>query len=261
MKVGIIGYGAIAQYLAQALPRIGAELVFVVAREGREIAVRDALGDVAVGGDILGAPELDVVVDCAGHQALRDHGYAVLRRGIDLVTVSIGALADDALRASLEEAARIGGSTLHLPSGALGALDALGSAAEGGLARVTYTGRKPPNGWKGSPAEDAVDLDGLTEAAVHFEGSARQAALAYPKNANVAAAVALAGVGFDATQVLLIADPDARANIHEVEAEGEFGSFRFEIAGETLPDNPRTSALAAMSVVKTVADRARSLRV
>ena len=105
---------------------------------------------------------------------------------------------------------------------------------------------------EGSPAEDRLDLDTLDQAATHFEGSARQAATLYPKNANVAAAVALAGAGFEATKVRLIADPGVAANIHEVKASGAFGSFTFHIEGRALPDNPRSSALAAMSVVAAI---------
>ena len=71
----------------------------------------------------------------------------------------------------------------------------------------------------------------------------------YPKNANVAAAVALASLGFDETSVQLIADPTLDKNIHEIKAHGEFGEFHFQIQGNSLPDNPRSSALAAMSVL------------
>lgn len=259
LRVGFIGYGAIARYVAKALPDIGAELSFVIAREGREDAARSVFGAVPVGRTIADAPDLDLMVDCAGHAGLRGHGAAILRSGCDLVTLSIGALADDKLRADLEQAARDGGAVLRLPSGAIGALDALASGAVGTLEGVTYTGRKPPKGWAGSPAEDVLDLESMTEAAAHFEGTARDAALRYPKNANVAAAVALAGVGFDLTQVRLIADPTVTENIHEVEASGSFGRFRFEIAGNTLPDNTRTSALAAMSVVKAIADAGRAI--
>jgi aspartate dehydrogenase len=117
---------------------------------------------------------------------------------------------------------------------------------------VRYTGIKPPGGWGGSPAEDALNLATLTAPAVHFTGSARAAALAYPKNANVAAATALAGIGFDATEVQLIADPAATQNTHRIEARGAFGSFDFTISGNALTDNPKSSALAAMSAVRAV---------
>lgn len=104
-----------------------------------------------------------------------------------------------------------------------------------------------------------LDVNTLTRSATHFSGTARQAALAYPKNANVAAAVALAGVGFDDTRVELIADPNIATNIHEITAEGTFGSFRFEISGHGLPDNPRSSALAAMSVMADLVERQKHI--
>ncbi|MHA6268273.1 aspartate dehydrogenase [Aliiroseovarius sp. CAU 1755] len=260
IKVGFIGFGAIAQYVAQKLPEIGGEIAFVIVREGRASAAKDAMGADVHALTSIGDACADVVVDCAGHAGLRDHGAAILRAGMPLVTVSIGALADDAFREALTEAARAGGTQLHLSTGAIGALDAIASAQVGTLEAVTYSGRKPPKGWKGSPAEDVMDLDNPgSDATVHFEGSAREAALKYPKNANVAAAVALAGLGFDKTQVQLIADPNVDANIHEITARGDFGELSFTILGKTLPDNTRTSALAAMSVVKMIAARMKAI--
>ncbi|MEM7431023.1 MAG: aspartate dehydrogenase [Pseudomonadota bacterium] len=252
MELGIIGKGAIAGYVQRALKDRGYTISVALLRSGSSLggAENDAPTTVYSADDLPAG--IEHMIDCAGHQALRIHGPTILRRGIDLTTVSIGALADDTLFEDLTAAATAGNSKLHLTSGAVGGLDALNAASAGNLKAVTYIGRKPPNGWKGSPAETQLDLDSLSDPTTHFDGTARDAALQYPKNANVAAAVALAGVGFDATHVELIADPTIGENVHEVHAEGDFGRFSFQIAGNALPNNPRSSALAAMSVVSTV---------
>ena len=255
LNMAIIGYGSVAQHVVE---RIGdhplVNVRTVICREGRDAAARVALGEdiepihTAEGLD----DSIGLVIDCAGHSGLHAHGAGVLARGVDLTTVSTGALADARLAIALEDAARAGGAQLQLVAGAIGAIDALAAAKTGGLSEVTYTGRKPPSGWAGSPAEQCLDLEHLSEPAVHFSGSARDAALRYPKNANVAATVALAGIGLDETAVRLIADPTIQANCHEVEARGAFGAFTFRIEGAPLPSNPRSSALTAMSAVRSI---------
>ncbi|MCP5072129.1 MAG: aspartate dehydrogenase [Rhodobacteraceae bacterium] len=247
MIVGIIGRGAIAGYVRDHLATSGHSLGAVLLRPERLTEFPDSL-HVASVTDL--PKNIDLMIDCAGHSALITYGADILRRGIDLITVSLGALADQQVFDELQDAARQGEAKLHLASGAIGALDCLKAARTGRLESVTYVGRKPPAGWMGSPAEEVLDLADLTKGhATHFKGTARKAAIAYPKNANVAAAVALAGVGFDQTRVELIADADIAENVHEIEAKGDFGSFSFQVRGRSLPDNPRSSALAAMSVV------------
>lgn len=254
MKIGIIGEGAIGRYVVKHLEARGITPQATLVRPAR-LRESGEINAVRVGSVAALPDDITLVVDCAGHGALIEHGASILERGIDLITVSVGALADAALQAHLTEAALAGGAQLHLASGAIGALDCLSAAKVGGLTQVIYSGRKPPQGWKGSPAEDSLDLDGLTAAATHFSGTARQAATQYPKNANVAAAVALAGIGFDETRVDLIADPAVAANIHQITAAGSFGTFTFQIEGNALPDNPRSSALAAMSVISAIERR------
>ncbi len=251
MKIGIIGEGAIGSYVRDKLLERGHELrALLLLPESLGNRAATPAGALCVASVAELPNDIDHMIDCAGHAALAAHGPDILRRGTDLTTVSIGALADEDLYRTLEQAAIDGRARLHLASGAIGALDCLRAARVGRLESVTYTGRKPPQGWIGSPAETRLDLDNLIEgAAVHFDGTARVAAREYPKNANVAAAVALAGLGFDDTRVQLIADPDIEENIHEVQAIGDFGRFSFEIRGHALPDNPRSSALAAMSVI------------
>ncbi|MEO1638729.1 MAG: aspartate dehydrogenase [Pseudomonadota bacterium] len=248
MKVAIIGSGAIGSYVRAALAEDDIREVARIVRAGKEAdGSPPAVSDV---GSLLERP--DLIVDCGGHAALAQHGSKALALGIDVLTVSLGALAEQDLHNRLEAAADDGGARLHLCSGAIGGLDALRAASMGGLDDVTYIGRKPPKGWAGSPAEERVDLSTLTVPATHFEGTARHAALDYPKNANVAAAVALAGIGFDQTRVRLIADPGVSENVHEITANGAFGHLTFTIAGAGLPENPRSSALAAMSVVAEI---------
>ena len=259
VRIALIGHGPIAAHVAAHLP-VGVQLIGALCRPGRDQAARAALG-VPVAQALQGLPgRPDLLVDCAGHSGLRAHGVAALGAGVEVLTVSVGALADAVFCAELEAAARAGGTRLCLASGAIGALDALAAAAMGTGLQVTYTGRKPPQGWRGSRAEKVLDLDALTAPATHFTGTARAAAQAYPKNANVAAAVALAGAGLDATRAELIADPGATANIHEIAAEGAFGRFRFQIEGLPLPGNPRSSALTALSLLAALRQRGAAIR-
>ena len=98
-------------------------------------------------------------------------------------------------------------SKFIIAKGAVGSLDILEAAKESGISKVEYIGRKPPKAWKGSRAEKIINLNYLQKKSeVHFTGNAREASKLYPKNANVAATIALMGIGFEKTKVKLIAD-------------------------------------------------------
>lgn len=255
-RVGLIGYGGIAQDVVAALREAGGGvgLVGALCRPGREAKARAALPGIPIldSLDRLLAHEPALVAEVAGQRAIADYGPAILRRGIDLVVISIGALAELNLMTALKAAASDGGGRILLPAGAIGGIDAIAAMRLGGLNAVRYRSRKPPAAWRGSPAEKVADLDTLKERTVLYRGTAGEAALLYPQNANVAAAVALAGLGFDATEVELVADPEAPGNVHEIEAEGTAGRFAIQLQGKPSRTNPKTSALAALSVARAL---------
>src|SRR5204863_4282097 len=90
-----------------------------------------------------------------------------------------------------------------------------------------------------------------TEAELLYEGPARHAVKYYPANVNVAAALSLAGVGFDRTYVRVFADPSVTHNTHDVVAKGWFGEVHLRI--QNIPtENPKTGRITALSVIKAL---------
>ncbi|CAN7479230.1 aspartate dehydrogenase [Variovorax paradoxus] len=261
LRVALIGCGAIGTSVLELLEGDTALAVaaIVVPEEGVAAAQRLVPGvPVASRVPVAG---IDLVVETAGHAAIEEHVLPALARGTPCIVASVGALSAAGLAERLEAAATAGRTQVQLIAGAIGAIDALAAARIGGLGSVRYTGRKPPQAWKGTPAEQGRDLDALTQETVIFEGSAREAAQLYPKNANVAATVSLAGLGLDRTMVRLIADPAIADNVHTVEAEGAFGSFELTMRNKPLAANPKTSALTVYSAVRALRNRAAALAI
>lgn len=270
MHLGLIGYGNIARTLLKVLAQEQAAIStltvlslpeFAEGVEGELATTFPAPARVVTGAEELIAAGPDLVVECAGHLAVAQHATAVLRAGIETLIVSIGALADASLYAQLTRAAREGGSRFLLPAGAIGGVDILSALRPAGISAVTYTGRKPPMAWTGTPAEALVDLASLNSEAVFFEGTARDAATLYPKNANVAATLALAGIGWDDTRVRLIADPAVNRNIHEYSVTSKVADYTIRIEGKPSVDNPKTSVTTVYSVAREVLNRLREVAI
>jgi aspartate dehydrogenase len=266
LHVSMIGCGAIGVGVLELLKN-DAEIAFdvVIVRPSGMDAARPLVGSLApdarVATRLDGESRPDLLVECAGHRALEEHVVPALERGIPCMVVSVGALSERGLAERLEESARRGGTQVQLLSGAIGAIDALSAARVGGLDSVLYTGRKPPQAWKDTPAEEACDLDAIDTATVIFEGTARDAARLYPKNANVAATLSLAGLGLDRTMVRLYADPGVTRNVHHVTASGAFGDFELTMRGHPLARNHKTSALTVYSVVRALGNRAHAFAI
>lgn len=253
--VTLIGYGAIGRAVHAGLrAQTGIRIACVVVHADSVAQVQELAGaDVTVSDSV--PLDSTLVLECAGHGALTKHVLPALQRGIECAVLSVGALSQTGLAEQFEAAARQGGTQLHLLPGAIGGIDAIAAARRAGLDEVTYTGRKPPQGWRGSPAETLCDLDSLKEPVLILQSSAREAARQYPKNANVAATVALAGLGLDATMVRLYADPGVTQNVHEILLRGVFGEMQITLRGKPLADNPKTSALTVLSALRFLNNR------
>ena len=211
--------------------------------EGRSRRLAQETGAVRPDLLALALPEADLVVEAASQAALVDLAPRVLSRGLPLIALSVGALADDAFREAVTRIAREKGGRLLVPSGAIGGLDAVRAAAEGGIDEVTLVTAKPPGGF------GLVDVN---ERRVLFEGPAREAVGKYPKNVNVAAALSLAGVGLDETRVRVVADPALSLNTHTIVVKGAFGEMECRISNRPSPENPASSHLASLAALALI---------
>ena len=260
-RIALVGCGAIGTSVLELLRGDPALKVVAIVVPAEGIAAAQKVAPDAQVGSAVPADGIDLVVETAGHAAIEEHVLPALARGTPCVVASVGALSATGFAEKLEAAAIAGRTQVQLIPGAIGGIDALAAARIGGLDSVRYTGRQPPQAWKGTPAEQGRNLDTLAHETVIFEGSAREAALLYPKNANVAATVSLAGLGLDQTLVRLIADPATTENVHTVEAEGAFGSFALTMRNKPLAANPKTSALTVYSAVRALRNRVAALAI
>src|ERR1041384_6248442 len=245
-RIALIGYGAVSQAVLRHFADHQMEVLCVLLRPGWREKQRAGLpvplrflDDV---GEMLSLKP-DLVIECAGQGAVAQYAERVVGAGADPMTMRVGAGAQST------------GAQLIMPAGAVGALDLLAAVRNEGIERVVLRSVKPPRAWLGTAGEKAVDLAAVREPVCLFKGNAREAASTYPMNANVAAAVALAGVGFERTAVELVADPQAGGNRNEILAEGAFGRFEIRMLGKTRPEAPRTSISAPLSIVRAVLNR------
>jgi aspartate dehydrogenase len=250
MRIGLIGGGNIGKFLLQSinidglLP--GGKIVGLYTRNQQSAEQLAAQFDIENYSDIqsLIQSNIDLVVEAATIEVVKDHAAAILKSGKDLVLSSVGALADVNFYQNLEGICRKSSTKIHLPSGAIGGLDVLkASKSNGELESVSIITRKPPQALPGAPADREH---------VMFEGTANDAIELFPKNINVSIILSLAGLGPNQTGVKIISDPTVWKNSHSIEATGSFGKLSLRVENDPMPNNPKTSYLAALSVLSVL---------
>jgi aspartate dehydrogenase len=257
LRVGIAGFGTIGTVVAAHIDsRLhgGIDGVTLAAVSARDIARAErAMAGFARKVPVvplaeLARADLDIVVECAPASLLRDIAEPALSAGRILITLSCGALLDNF---DLVDIARRHGGRILVPTGALLGLDAVQAAAQGEIARVHMITRKPPEGLDGAPylVGRGISVIGIWKRQCVFSGSAREAARGFPANVNVAAALALAGIGPDRTTIEIWADPEVDRNIHRIEVEADTVRLKLEIENVPSVENPKTGRLTPLSVV------------
>lgn len=253
MNIGIIGAGAIAHFLLKKMncrqhETLRVTSVFV--RNKEKYRLLESKFGVTFYTDLeeFLDSDIDLVVEAANIEAVKTLLPSVLKKK-DAVLISVGALADEALLTEISDLTH----AVHLPSGAIGGLDLLQNAhALGTVTSVSLTTRKP--------ARSLIEED-IDEAKTVFEGTAMEAIRQFPKNINVSIVLSLAGIGIEKTSVRLVADPHIDKNMHHVEVIGDFGEATFSITNNPLPENPKTSYLAAMSILGTLERIGQKIRI
>ncbi len=264
MKIGIVGCGVIGRELAQAIDREIEEAQLVALTDINEEKAKELAGSLKEKPEILPLDELiersDLIIEAASKDVVPSLARKVIDRGKDIMIMSVGGLLgnEDILDLAKEKDCKI-----YLPSGALAGLDGVKSASIGRIDSVTLTTRKPPEGLKGAPyiKRNKIDLDAITKEKVIFEGSATEAVEGFPQNINVSATLSLAGIGAEKTKVRIIADPNLKRNIHEIEVKGEFGRLISRTENLPSPKNPKTSYLACLSAIATLKGIVSSIKV
>lgn len=251
-RVALIGFGAIGRDVVAGLraSHLAPLKIGVLLRATSSQALPE---DVA---RLNGLSELfafspALVIEAAGAESIHASAQPILAAGHSLLISSVGALADDSLYERLAATARRAGSRLLIPSGAIASLDYLAAVRSIEGTEVFYESRKPPSAWREQLSRRGIDAAMMSEPLVLFSGSARCAASLFPKNLNVAATLALAGIGLDRTRVEVIVDPSARGNRHTIRISGPAGTLETQLANRPSPDNPRSSWIVAKSIVAT----------
>ncbi len=194
------------------------------------------------------AQHADIVIECAPKSVFVALATATLKAGRILMPLSCGQILENM---DLVGIAEENGGRILIPTGAIVGLDLIRAMAVGEIHSVTLETRKPPSGLEGAPhlENNRISVAGLTEPTQVFRGSAREAAIGFPANVNVAAALSLAGIGANRTKVEVWADPFIDRNMQTVKVISDSGEAEMGVRNIPSEENPRTGKITALSVV------------
>jgi len=234
-RVGIVGYGKLGQYLADAIlrkPEVAAkyELAFIWNRSADKILKDDSLknAEKLCLKDLkdFESKKADLIVEVA-HPTINKLWGAKFVQAADFMIGSPTALAEVELEKEIRSAAKKSKFGCYIPSGALwGAQDIAKMADLGTLGALKVTMKKEPSSFKVAPElQKKIDeylKSESTDECILYEGPVRPLCPLAPNNVNTMACAALAGhnLGFDKVQACLVADKKLESHNIDIEVSG-----------------------------------------
>ena len=260
-KVAVIGYGSIGKEIIASAKRQeipNAKIVAVFDKQSQVVnSVDNENSDVHLFSDFddfynsQTYSNLDVIIECASKDAVKEYGKKIVESKKDLIVLSVGAFSDKEYLAELQDLSNLNNTRILIPTGAIAGLDSIRSVKKY-LDSLSITTTKHTKSLAGATffKISKIKLDGINSETVLFEGNASTAIELFPANVNVAVATALAGIGLEKTRVRIIADPLISVNKHEIVAKGSFGEIHIIVQNIPSPSNPKTSYLASLSAIE-----------
>lgn len=244
MNIGIIGFGAIGGFVARSIKNgmlkgYKVKAVFDLDEGKLKKAEEEGFYTVDNFEDFLRG-RYDIVLESASQDAARRYLPELLSHGFSILVMSGGVFSDTEFKNKMENLAKERGVKIYIPSGAISGLDGIEAMKFAGELKVTLETRKNPK---------SLGRNDMHEVVI-FEGGAKEAAQKFPRNINVAMALALATEHPENVRVRIISSPEVHTNTHTIYAEGKSGKMVIKVENVPFPENPRTSFLAALSALQ-----------
>jgi aspartate dehydrogenase len=261
-EIAIIGCGAIGSALAQnidnkIIPNCSLSIIFDIDQKKLQNIYEKLQNKPHISSNFNGFIEsphfqkIDLIVEAASIDAASNYVLDVLRKGKDMMIMSIGVFSDYDFYKEIIQFLKINSNNVFLPSGAIGGIDIIRSI-KNHIESITLITTKNNKSLKGAPffLNNNINVDEINKRQIIFDGNADDAIKQFPSNVNVSALISLAGIGFKRTNVKVIVDPNEYNNIHEINVKWKFGEFTIKVINKPSVENPKTSYLAILSATE-----------
>ena len=250
-KIGLIGFGAIGQEVYKKISRKTINGYNVIGVFSDDIDLKKLPKKIKCKSfEELLKKKPSIIIEVASVEACKDYAEKVLKSKIDFVCLSVCSFADRNFFKRISNLVKKIKNKIYIPTGAIAGIDAISSASlSNELKYVKLIQRKPPKALLTISESKKIKNE-----KVLLRSTARKVCKEFPKNSNIAATLAMCGIGFDKTKVVVIADPKIKKNIAEIEALGKFGKLKV-ILENNPSKNPKTSRLTAMSIILSLNKR------